>query len=342
MRAIFWILIPLLYPIISWGQCDMEIIGFNPISTDITISVNGGYCGSEADSIGEFLLALSFQPPIEDVQDQFCGIYDNGWAYLIFPLDFPGFSIGEGDDDILQTGDTVTFNLLETPSFGSGTAACWIEIMQSGAYFEECLILTVWQINDSDNILGGSGLGGFPYPDEDIFNSWIQWSLNGACDPPPPPVVYGCTDMFAYNYNSVASQDDGTCIYQGCQDPEALNYCEECEVEGDCIYPPDDGGSDTDCNDPGVYAPNTFTPNNDGINDYWRPITTQECWWKWEVRVYNRWGTLVWISYDPDDKWIGERLNSFVPDGVYTYVIKGSTWQSQKVVNMYGHVTVFR
>ena len=78
------------------------------------------------------------------------------------------------------------------------------------------------------------------------------------------------------------------------------------------------------------------------VNDYWRPITKTACWWMWECRVYNRWGALVWISYDPDDKWLGERLEAFVPDGVYTWVIEATSWQSQKVVRMAGHVTVFR
>lgn len=340
MKRLIWFLIP----IMSWGQCDMEIIGFNPISTDMTIAVNGGNCGTAADSIGEFLLAISFTPPIEDVQDQFPCFYDDGWALLIFPLDFPGFDIGEGEDDMLQTGDTITFTLDEIPTFGSGTAYCWIEVMQSGAYFEECVILTVWQINDSQSITGSGGLGGFPYPDTNVWNSWVMWSLNGACAPPPPPIVYGCIDMFAYNYNSAATISDESCVYQGCQDPLALNYCPDCTIEGNCIYAPDDGdpNEEYDCNDPSIFVPNTFTPNNDGLNDKWRPITKQDCWWKWECRVYNRWGALVWVSYDPDDKWIGERLDSFVPDGVYTWTIKGSTWGSEKVVSMAGNVTVFR
>ena len=38
--------------IISWGQCDIEIIGFNPISTDITLAVNGGNCGTKLTLLG--------------------------------------------------------------------------------------------------------------------------------------------------------------------------------------------------------------------------------------------------------------------------------------------------
>ncbi len=324
-------------PFLSWGQCDMEIVGFNPISTDITLAINGAACGTESDSIGEFLLGLTFNPPLED--NPFPCFYDDGWALLIFPLDFPGFEIGQGPDNIVQQGDTLTFSLLETPLFGSGTADCWIDILQSGSYYEECLILTVWQINDSQTLTGEPGIGGFPYPDTDIFNSFIQFSLNGACDPPPPPLVEGCTDLFAFNYNEVATEEDGSCIYQGCLDDEALNYCEECTVEGECEYLPEEGEN---CNDPLIYTSNTFTPNGDGLNDYWKPVTRNECWWRWECRIFNRWGTLVWVSYDPQDKWLGNRLGYFVPDGVYVYTIKATTFQSTKAVSINGQISVFR
>lgn len=319
-----WLFIPAL----SWGQCDIEIVGFNPISTDMTITVNGGACMTESDSIGEFLLGLTFNPPVPDAADDYPCIYPDGWAKLIFPLDFPGFDIGEGDDNILQTGDTITFNLLETPWAGSGTADCWIEIFQDAAYFEECVIVMVYQINDNPSI-----------GDDDLWNSWVEWSLNGACDPPPPPIVMGCTDMFAYNYNVEANSDDGSCVYQGCLDEEAINYCEECVVEGPCQYYPEEGPQ---CNDPQIFVPNTFSPNGDMVNEYWKPVTRNECWWRWECRVYNRWGTLVWISYDPADKWIGNRLEAFVPDGTYVWMIKATTYQSTKAVNMNGHVTIFR
>jgi gliding motility-associated-like protein len=321
-----WLL--LFVPFLSWGQCDLEIVGFNPISTDMTLAVNGGACMTDADSIGEFLLGLTFTQPIPNISDDYPCFYPDGWAKLIFPLDFPGFDIGEGDDNILQTGDTITFNLLETPWAGSGTADCWIQIFQDAAYFEECVIVAVYQVNDSPDL-----------GDDDLWNSWVEWSLNGACDPPPPPLVQGCTDMFAFNYNSEATDDDGTCVYEGCLDPDALNYCEECSIEGECNYAPDEG---EECFDPQIYCPNTFTPNGDMVNEYWKPVTREECWWRWECSIYNRWGTLVWRSYDPSDKWIGNRLGYFVPDGVYVWHIKATTFRSTKAVDIYGHITIFR
>ena len=51
--------------------------------------------------------------------------------------------------------------------------------------------------------------------------------------------VYGCTDLFATNYDSLATLDDGSCYYTGCLDRFATNYCSSCSV-GDssyCTYP---------------------------------------------------------------------------------------------------------
>lgn len=196
-----------------WAQCDMELYGYNPITTEITIVVNNGQCLTEADSVGEFLLGLTFDPPLVD--SPFPCVSGLDWAQLIFPLDFPGFDIGEGDDDILQSGDTINFWLNEVPFFGSGSAQCWLNAIEEGAWFDECVVMAIYQINDSETITGDPGLTGEPYPDVDPVNNILVWSMGPYCALPPfpynPPVWEpdSCNDDVIYVPNAFTPNNDG-------------------------------------------------------------------------------------------------------------------------------------
>ena len=63
-----------------------------------------------------------------------------------------------------------------------------------------------------------------------------------------------------------------------------------------------------------------FTPNNDGINDYWELPLSE--WGKCEVRVFSRSGKLVFSNPDYDNRWDGTSDGGPLPEGAYYYVIK--------------------
>jgi gliding motility-associated-like protein len=67
--------------------------------------------------------------------------------------------------------------------------------------------------------------------------------------------------------------------------------------------------------------PNVFTPNGDGLNDYFRP-NPYSFVERVDMKIYNRWGNLVFRTEDPDINWDGKQLNSdrLVSPGVYYYV----------------------
>jgi len=73
--------------------------------------------------------------------------------------------------------------------------------------------------------------------------------------------------------------------------------------------------------------PNVFTPNNDSKNDFFK-VNVQninDCFDKFKITVYNRWGQLVFDSDDFHYKWDGKnKEGKLMPDGVYFYTIEGN------------------
>ena len=89
------------------------------------------------------------------------------------------------------------------------------------------------------------------------------------------------------------------------------------------------------CDEVSIFAPNAVTPNGDGINDTWKVLADGDCWDQWEVRIYNRWGGLVWISASSMDEWDAD-----VATGVYVYTITAHSAVNVNVYQFNGTITV--
>jgi gliding motility-associated-like protein len=84
--------------------------------------------------------------------------------------------------------------------------------------------------------------------------------------------------------------------------------------------------------------PNVFTPDGDGINDYWQPFVIGN-FDEFEILVYNRWGTMVYTTDNPAFMWDGKNTGgNLVSDGVYYYIAK--TKYEDKLQDFSGTVTV--
>ncbi len=70
-----------------------------------------------------------------------------------------------------------------------------------------------------------------------------------------------------------------------------------------------------------IYVPNTFTPNDDGLNDVFLPAISGFEIQYYELKIWDRWGTLIFESFSSINPWIGDvgEGEYFAQDGTYAW-----------------------
>ncbi|MBK8611067.1 MAG: gliding motility-associated C-terminal domain-containing protein [Chitinophagaceae bacterium] len=79
-----------------------------------------------------------------------------------------------------------------------------------------------------------------------------------------------------------------------------------------------------------IGIPNAFTPNNDGVNDYFKPTVNVEIT-EYELRVYNRVGQLIFQTRDLAQGWDGRFKNQQQSPSNYIYQISFRTNDGQSL-----------
>jgi len=77
--------------------------------------------------------------------------------------------------------------------------------------------------------------------------------------------------------------------------------------------------TDQDCC--AVFVPNIFSPNGDGNNDVFQVFTDCDIL-SFRLKIFDRWGSLVYESNDLNRGWNGLINNQILPKGVYTWFIE--------------------
>lgn len=92
------------------------------------------------------------------------------------------------------------------------------------------------------------------------------------------------------------------------------------------------------------YVPNTFTPDGDVYNETFSPVFTSGYDpYDFHLTIYNRWGEIVFESYDASKGWDGTYSDQgLVEDGVYIWQIEFKETMSDKRHTHRGHVTVLK
>ena len=89
-----------------------------------------------------------------------------------------------------------------------------------------------------------------------------------------------------------------------------------------------------------LVIPNTFSPNNDEINDEFKPIINCELE-KYEFLIFNRWGQLIFKTNNKNERWDGKYKSVECPMGVYMYLVNYKFY-SQESKNCYGDVLLLK
>lgn len=90
------------------------------------------------------------------------------------------------------------------------------------------------------------------------------------------------------------------------------------------------------------YAPNSFTPNGDEANNTWNFVIDGVDVNNLELRIYNRWGEMIWENHDPAVGWDGTYNGMPVQSGTYPWTLEVKDLNSDKKFRFRGHISVLR
>jgi gliding motility-associated-like protein len=140
----------------------------------------------------------------------------------------------------------------------------------------------------------------------------------------------------------------GTAEYQSIQQNPVFSYAEPGKYPVALVVKDKNGCTDTIVRiievgeDYGIYVPNAFTPNEDGLNDIFQPKGFGIV--KFEMQIFDRWGEKIFETSEFEKGWEGNyqgRGIKICPSDVYAYRIS-LTNVFGKSYQLNGHVTLMR
>jgi gliding motility-associated-like protein len=155
------------------------------------------------------------------------------------------------------------------------------------------------------------------YTSESGGNGTNVWSVNGS-QYVSEDLTYTFTNSEVYNI--VVRRENGLCYVE-----QSLQV------------------TITDC--PGIiyWVPNCFTPDGNESNQLYGPVMNEGYDINgFEFLVFNRWGNIVWESYDPNGRWDGMYQGKLCTDGVYIWTLNFNVFGDDGKISDHGHLTIIR
>jgi gliding motility-associated-like protein len=108
--------------------------------------------------------------------------------------------------------------------------------------------------------------------------------------------------------------------------------CTDIDTQTVCIGP-----------DVSIYVPNTFTPNGNGLNDIFIPVTIGIDPENYELWIFDRWGNMIFYTNELDEGWDGRVQGhpDIVQQDTYVWKIVSKDLIGNQH-NLIGHVNVIK
>jgi gliding motility-associated-like protein len=302
--------------------------GTNQINLDVT-GVNGGFYNNALSVIGVNQLGCQSLPQTFNIVDlnilpvitpvgPFCE-YDEYITIMANPSGgiFSGMNVW-GDQYYPNNG----FIGLDQVNYTYNQSGCWFNtsttvqvyprplltpvvngvVGEDNTYHELCEGDTITDIFDAISVSGG-------------FNEWYHFgdtTVNQTLN-----ITWDQDGIFQFN---VVRWDNG-CV----SNPQ--NFYVTIEL----------------CPNELFYIPNAFTPDGDERNNTFKPVITSGVdLFNYSFYIYNRWGQVIWESYNPNMGWDGTFNNIMCQDGIYTWKLKFKTPKTDEIKQFGGSLTIIR
>jgi gliding motility-associated-like protein len=89
-----------------------------------------------------------------------------------------------------------------------------------------------------------------------------------------------------------------------------------------------------------IFMPNAFSPNGDGNNDVFKPVTLGHPN-GYVMHIFNRWGQTIFTSYNVEKGWDGDINGKPADMADYFYRISGKCVNGE-IINLKGNCTLIR
>lgn len=136
-----------------------------------------------------------------------------------------------------------------------------------------------------------------------------------------PPDGLSCTDCL----NPIAEPTQNTTYYLYYTDEYGCTYVDSVLVQVTSS----------------LYVPNAFSPNGDGKNEVFKPISVNLS--SYELFIFDRWGQLIMRTSNTEDYWDGKFKGVKCPIDVYVWkIIYATSTEPDIFKEIYGHVTLIK